>query len=222
MAIVPGTCPVPSRSEPTASIPEPSEMDTLLTYASFQSCAPALVAMNDENDESVLIHLEKLHAKGEITDDQFERLIADHYAAKATAEAVPVGEPQSVEPERRRQPPVRSAVEIGVTGTAMVLGSFMPWATIGLFSIAGTRGDGALTAILGLGVVGAAIVWGLLSRKSAPLTALVLCVLGVILTVNVYNNLGGDTIGIGLFVVGIASLLGALVSADAVFRPRQN
>lgn len=178
-----------------------------------------LVAMNDD-DESVLIQLEKLHSRGEITDEQFETLVSEHYAAKEAAQAEASAAPEKTQEPEPPDRPVGPAIIIGASGAAMILGSFMPWATVGFISVSGIDGDGVFTAFFGIGIIAAAIGWGLTVRKSAPLTSLVLSVLGIWVAANVFNNLDTDTIGTGLLMVLAAGLVGAVMSIGALLRPK--
>lgn len=41
-----------------------------------------------------------------------------------------------------------------VGGAVVILGSFVPWVRLGLFAVAGTQGDGVITAVLGVVAVG--------------------------------------------------------------------
>ena len=45
------------------------------------------------------------------------------------------------------------------SAVVIVVGSFLPWASLGALSVSGTDGDGGLTLILGLMVGGAMALW---------------------------------------------------------------
>lgn len=109
--------------------------------------------------------------------------------------------------------PVRTTGEKLVLGGAvgLVIGAFLPWATVGPFDVAGTDGDGVLTLLIGLVV--AALAW---SRK-APRLIIALIVLAVVIglydLVDVGRVAGGDeelfdvSIGIGLIITVAASIV---------------
>ena len=62
-----------------------------------------------------------------------------------------------------------------VAGAAVVfIGAFMPWATIGPFSAAGTEGDGVLTLILAI-AAGAMGVPGILKSRKGLLVGSLIC-----------------------------------------------
>ena len=92
----------------------------------------------------------------------------------------------------------------------MALGSFLPWAQAGIFSLAGTSGDGVFTLIGGVIVVVLALV-----KKGGRVRAVVMMlisILGGFIAFNVYNNLDADSRGMGLYVAGLGALIGAVGS----------
>ncbi|HLF44103.1 MAG TPA: hypothetical protein VJA46_11355 [Acidimicrobiia bacterium] len=107
-------------------------------------------------------------------------------------------------------------------GALMAAGSFLPWVQAGLFSAAGTSGDGVFTLIGGVIV---AIV-GLSKQASLVTAGGVVLVAGFSLWVvfNVTGNItgmlvddstfGAATYGTGLFVTGIASLLAIIAGVQ--------
>jgi hypothetical protein len=93
----------------------------------------------------------------------------------------------------------------------MVVGAFLPWATVGPFDIAGTDGDGVLT--LFLAVVVGALAW----VRKAPRFALVLLGLAVLIAIydlaDISEVAGAEqglfdvTIGIGLLLTIAANIV---------------
>jgi len=59
-------------------------------------------------------------------------------------------------------------------GAGVVLGSFLPWAQLGIFQVSGIDGDGAITAFLGFLI----LVAGYLARTNASHGARILALLG--------------------------------------------
>lgn len=114
---------------------------------------------------------------------------------------------------------------LGLIGGGLVLlGSFMPWASIasgfGSVGVAGTEGDGKFTLVLGIGVV----VLGVVSRMSGKRLAVpqvIACALAGIVAVidisNVSSKLAGvesafvhASVGPGLYLVLIGAVVGAI------------
>lgn len=112
--------------------------------------------------------------------------------------------------------PVRSSGEkLVLGGTAgLVIGAFLPWATVGPFDVAGTDGDGVLTLLLGLIV--AALAW----TRKAP--RLVIALIGLAVLIGLYDLVdvgrvaGSDeeffdvSVGIGLLLTVAASIVAAV------------
>lgn len=96
---------------------------------------------------------------------------------------------------------------IGV-GAALVVGSFLPWARAGIFSMSGTEGDGVFTAVMG----GAILLIGVANRPTvgAGMAILGLGVASLWISGaaanNVLSNLGEDAIGTGLMLTPAAAL----------------
>lgn len=101
------------------------------------------------------------------------------------------------------------------SGGLIILGSFMPWISAGLISLAGTSGDGQITAVLGGLIVLAGLI-GKVSRLTG-MAAIGFSVISLLIVGNVFTNLsdGGsvENMGFGLVVVGAASI--AAVAAGA-------
>lgn len=105
----------------------------------------------------------------------------------------------------------------------VALGSILPWATAGPFSVNGTSGDGMITIGIGLSVG----VWGLLSdRPPFPLVAMIaLAIAGLI---GIYDTLQIEapaSVGVGLYMVmagGGLAVLAVLIrgSSRSTFEPR--
>ena len=105
-----------------------------------------------------------------------------------------------------------------------VIGAFLPWATFGIFSVAGTDGDGVITLILFI-VFGLIGLW--LSRQGDPNVAMGVKVLSIILmavvvVIAVYDiaNISSDgdsfikvSPGGGLYLTLISGIAGLIVAA---------
>jgi hypothetical protein len=103
-------------------------------------------------------------------------------------------------------------------GILMAIGSFLPWAQAGIFSVAGTSGDGVITLVAGIVV---ALIGVARRRGVAPgLLVLLVGILGLYITYGVYNNLSADEVGTGIFVAGLGSLVAALASIDLFRTPK--
>ena len=99
-----------------------------------------------------------------------------------------------------------------VAGLIIVIGSLMPWVTVGFVSAAGTQGDGVLTLIIGLLLgISALQIWTTRSRWIHGIFA----ILVVLITGAVFANLadvGLSSVGTGVYVTiigGIAAAWGA-------------
>lgn len=107
----------------------------------------------------------------------------------------------------------RDAITIGVIGAFVAIGSFLPWARVGIFSLAGTDGDGVFTLIIG--VVIAVIAFVSKDRPSRPARIGVLLLFGFAFFIawGVFGNFSGDmdTVGAGLMLVLLASFVGFLM-----------
>lgn len=102
----------------------------------------------------------------------------------------------------------------------MVVGSFMPWITLGPLSKAGTSGDGVITVVLGALVAIIALV--ALTKPPLPrrlampamFLSLISAVVAIIDSADVSNNGVGASIGSGLILCLVGSLVataGAIV-----------
>lgn len=105
-----------------------------------------------------------------------------------------------------------------------VIGAFLPWATFGIFSVAGTDGDGVITLILFI-VFGLIGLW--LGRQGDPNVAMGVKVLSIVLmavvvVIAVYDiaNISseGDSFikvspGGGLYLTLISGIAGLIVAA---------
>jgi peptidoglycan/LPS O-acetylase OafA/YrhL len=97
------------------------------------------------------------------------------------------------------------------SGALMAIGAFLPWARAGIFTLAGTDGDGIFPLIGGvlIALIGVA-------RKASTLGTIVVLIIALgagWITLNVYNGLDPTTIGGGLYV----SLLGCGIAVIAAF-----
>jgi hypothetical protein len=112
--------------------------------------------------------------------------------------------------------PARERVEWAslLGAVALVLGSFMTWATAGPFKVAGTDGDGWLTIVLGTAAA-------VLSWKKSYLWAALSAGLGLLIVVWKFADLAdiaddeffSVSPGGGLYICG----MGALISATTSF-----
>lgn len=107
---------------------------------------------------------------------------------------------------------------------ALALGSFLPWAEVGPFSVSGTDGDGVLT--LGFGVLIAVVAWPSMQKaigRGRSITAsiaaglaLVVCVYDVLNVSSSDNDFIEAEVGIGLWVCtagAIAVIVGLVLGA---------
>jgi hypothetical protein len=121
-----------------------------------------------------------------------------------------------------------------VGGGLVLIGSFMPWASVatafGTVSIAGTEGDGKITLFIGLVMVllsvleltGNVLVVGLPTRVLALIAAFGAAGVGGYDLVNVSNNLSSvssefarASIGVGLYAVvggGVVAIVGGFMN----------
>jgi hypothetical protein len=132
------------------------------------------------------------------------------------------------------QAPNRAGPAIAAVGGGLVLiGSFMPWASVatafGTVSIAGTEGDGKITLVIGLVMVllsvleltGNVLIVGLPTRVLGLIAAFGAAGVGSYDLVNVSNNLSSvssefarASIGIGLYAVvggGVTAIVGGFM-----------
>ena len=93
-------------------------------------------------------------------------------------------------------------------GALLALGSFLPWAQAGIFSLPGTRGDGVLTLIAGVFMLMIAFI----KRSSVipGLAAFGLSLFSLWIVANVFSNFADtpDAIGAGLLVTGLGGIVG--------------
>ena len=115
-------------------------------------------------------------------------------------------------------------VWMAVSGAVMVVGAFLPWITLGIISVPGTRGDGVFLIVGGL-IVGAL---GLMKKRTTRtrVGAMVVSVVAGLIVLNTGANvasliadteptlLGSPSWGTGLILSG-AGCLSALLSGLA-------
>lgn len=115
-------------------------------------------------------------------------------------------------------------VWMALSGAVMAVGAFLPWITLGIISVPGTRGDGVFLIVGGL-IVGAL---GLMKKRTTGIRvgAMVVAVLAGLIVLNTGANvatliadteptlLGSPSIGTGLILSG-AGCLSALLSGFA-------
>jgi hypothetical protein len=140
---------------------------------------------------------------------------------------LPPPPPPSTTPGSRGPAPNRTGPIVSLIGGGLVLlGSFLPWATVktavlsspASLSVSGTDGDGVITLVLGLVIVGIGLVC-LTSRPRLWLVSLIAgcaaALVAVIDIVDVGNRVGEiesdylhASVGVGLWVV----LVGAIIA----------
>ena len=112
-----------------------------------------------------------------------------------------------------------------IGGALMALGAFLPWVQQGLFSLAGTSGDGIFTLVGGVIVVGLA-----LTKRSGRVPGVIILLaggVGVLVVWTVFGNLvvpgsiesflnEGPQAGTGLYVAGLGSAIAALSGIDVM------
>lgn len=101
----------------------------------------------------------------------------------------------------------------------IVIGSFLPWASMGVFSVSGIEGDGIVTLLL---AVVAVVVYFALKKKPTVVSVVVaiIGVLSLIITIISYYNLGELELaspGGGLIMATIGSI--ALI-VSGILNPR--
>ena len=175
-----------------------------------------------------LKQLAEMLEKGEVTQEEYDKIKAELMGEDASAQSVTEA-PATKDPET---PPASASATtepradvieaqtrwwlIG-TGVLMAIGSFLPWAQAGIFSAAGTDGDGIFTLIGGVVV---ALV-GIANRASVitALGTVVVAGFSIWIVANVFTNFAsGDvgSIGSGLYLTGLASLF-ALIAGFKIF-----
>lgn len=129
----------------------------------------------------------------------------------------------------------RSSVVALVGAAAVAVGSLGPWATVGVISAAGTRGDGKITLIAAV-IAGLTILLGKSNRGPTVLVvilAIICAAVGVSDSVNVNNDLSSSPllsavagVGWGLYaviagsvVMFIAAMVARLASVEAEEAP---
>ncbi|MDA0270829.1 MAG: hypothetical protein O2919_07335 [Chloroflexi bacterium] len=90
---------------------------------------------------------------------------------------------------KERQIPAIAAV---VSGSMIIVGALLPWARVGIFSVAGTDGDGMVTLIVGMSIVAVALAWGLGRGARGPLLAISLLGI-VVLAIGIYDAVNIST-----------------------------
>lgn len=120
----------------------------------------------------------------------------------------------------------KEKVGIGAAG-ALLVGSFLPWASVGPFTVSGTDGDGTITLVLA--AIAGALLWG---RKSVKIV-LALFVLSLLVTGydlgNISNVAGeGDNtffeveveVGVGLLLAFLGALTGTVATGLRLRKPQ--
>jgi hypothetical protein len=115
-------------------------------------------------------------------------------------------------------------------GVLTLIGAVLPWATIGVFSAAGTEGDGTITLVLGLVAAAGGVAQGLVRHPSAwsfaipgvcLLLGFAILAVGVYDVINISSNGNDDTLfgppkvgsGLILTVVAGAGIVGSAALA---------
>lgn len=175
--------------------------------------------MSDQFED--LKRLSEMREKGEITQQEFEKIKAELFAEIPDEAGLSESESaqQGVSAPQSETPNIDSQTRWWLVGTGvlMAVGSFLPWARAGIFTVAGTDGDGILTLIGGVVV---AIV-GIANRASivTGIGTIVVGGLSFWVVANIFGNFGvleTDSIGSGLYLTGLASLF-AIIAGFKVF-----
>lgn len=113
----------------------------------------------------------------------------------------------------------------------VVIGAFLPWATVGPFSKAGTDGDGVITLILGLACAAFGVAALSRARRGYAVTALVAAVLAVVVAIIDIGDVSSVAegplgieaeVGVGLvltLVAGLVAVAGCVVAIRSTRRP---
>ena len=107
---------------------------------------------------------------------------------------------------------------VWLLGGGVVVGSLLPWARAGIFTISGTDGDGVITLVLGVLM---AVSVAAESRITAGLAMALFSFFALWVSLGVFNRLDVETVGGGLFLVIISSGLGILSGLSLLFRRRR-
>lgn len=165
-----------------------------------------------------LRHLGEMRDRGDLTEVEYQRLKAELLLegpseAPAAADTTP-----QVENKTRWW-------LIG-TGVLMAIGSVLPWVQLGIFSAAGTEGDGVFTLIAGVIV---ALV-GVANRVSiaAGILVAIVAAFSVWIVATVFGNLydplaiDGGAVGSGVYLTGLASVFAALAGLQLIGQARKS
>ena len=95
-----------------------------------------------------------------------------------------------------------------------VASAFLPWATFGPFSVAGTNGDGQITLVLGV-VLGALTFGRIKGSTKVPIPGFIAAVLIAVVAGFDIATLDGASAAIGLYGTFAAGVLGAIGSFRA-------
>ena len=105
-------------------------------------------------------------------------------------------------------------------GIFMAVGSLLPWAQSGIFSVAGTSGDGVITLILG----GVAAFVGIARRESfAAAWLVIICgAFGAWIAWGTVGRLDVGVAGTGVYLTGLSAVVVALSGLDLLRDRRQS
>jgi hypothetical protein len=132
------------------------------------------------------------------------------------------GTPSSDEPLApaiEASPPARvspTAVAVLVASLVVAMAAFLPWESLFVFSVAGTKGDGVITLVVG--AIGAGLAGIFVKRGSRVLFVgeLVLAVLALVVAA---VHLNDKTAAEGIFVTFVASLVWLVAAIVGLARP---
>lgn len=153
-----------------------------------------------------LERLSRLLDEGKLTRDEFA-------SAKAELLSAPTSAVKPVESPAMSDQPRWTVIASGIF---MAVGSLLPWAQSGIFTVAGTRGDGVLTLVLG----GIAAIVGIAKRDSAAIVVIVCGGLGALIAGQTIGRLESAVVGGGLYLTMIASVVLAFAGID-MYRDRR-
>ena len=187
--------------------------------------------MGNEFDD--LKQLAEMLEKGEVTKAEYESIKADLLADMDSSEPARTESIQTSTNQETEAVTENGAMDDQIrwwlvgSGALMAIGSFMPWVQAGIISASGTDGDGMFTLIFGvvIALIGVAkkatLITGWATVALAFFSLLIIAiVIGNFETVEVFDTTIGS-LGTGLFVVGLASLVALIAGFKVIGAARK-
>lgn len=161
-----------------------------------------------------LQRLTEMRDKGDISQDEFQRLKAQ--LLDETTSQKPASEATDTQTNQMEG---QTRWWLVGTGTLMAVGSLLPWASAGIFSAAGTEGDGILTLIGGVVVA----LIGIANRVSMAtgIAAVIVSGASLWIVVSVFGRLETDLYGSGLYLTALASLMALVAGFQLISQARK-